>query len=86
MTPRPSFSKRIEEFGRETPSPFLFTIVVEALSLLLVKVRELGMIGGFEMSRNGEGITHLQFAYDTILFSSTKREEILALRRSVLCF
>lgn len=31
-------------------SPFLFTIVVEALSLLLVKARELGMISGFEMS------------------------------------
>ena len=48
-------------------SPFLFTMVVEALSSLLVKAREMGVISGFEASRNGEVITHLQFEDDTIL-------------------
>ena len=67
-------------------SPFLFTIVVEALSSLLVKAREMGVISGFVASRNGEVITHLQFADDTILFSSTKREEIMALKRILRCF
>lgn len=33
-----------------------------------------------------EVITHLQFADDTILFSSTRREEILALKRILRCF
>lgn len=49
-------------------SPFLFMIVVEALSSLLVKVREMGVVSGFEASRNEEVITYLQFAVDTILF------------------
>ena len=48
-------------------SPFLFTIVVDDLSSLLVKAREMGVISGFEASRNGEVITHLQFEDDTIL-------------------
>ena len=60
-------------------SPLLFTIVVETLSSLLVKARELGMINGFQIGRSGEIITHFQFADDIILFSSTKLEEILAL-------
>ena len=67
-------------------SPFLFTIVVEALSLLLVKAKDVGLIGGFEMGRSGEVITHLQFADDTVLFSSSRRDEILALRRILRCF
>lgn len=62
-------------------SPFLFTIVVEALSILLVKARDMGVISGFEVSRNGEAISHLQLADDTILFSSTKIEEILSMKR-----
>ncbi|XXG72211.1 hypothetical protein AAC387_Pa07g1359 [Persea americana] len=67
-------------------SPFLFTIVVEALSLLLLKAKELGIISGFEIGHNGETITHLQFANDTILFTSSNREEVLALRRILCCF
>ena len=37
-------------------SLFLFTIVVEALSL---QVKDVGLIGGFEMGRSDEVITHL---------------------------
>ena len=61
-------------------------IVVEALSSLLVNAREMGVISGFEASRNGEVISYLQFADDTILFSSTKREKIMALKRILRCF
>ena len=62
-------------------SPFLFTIMVEGLSLLLMKARRSGVIEGFEMGWNGEAITHLQFASDTIIFNSLRREAIVALRR-----
>lgn len=69
--------------------PFLITVVVEALSSLLVKVnlvkaRELGVIEGFDMGWSGEAITHLQFADGAIRFSFSRREEILALRKR--CF
>lgn len=67
-------------------SPFLFTIVVEAISSLLVKAREMGVISGFQASRSGEVISHLQFVDDTLLFSLTKREEIMALKRILQCF
>lgn len=55
------------------PSPVLFTILVEALSLLLLKAKKLGVIGGFEMGCCGKAVTHLQLAYGIILFSSSKR-------------
>ena len=68
-------------------SLFLFTIVEEALiSLLLVKAKDVGLIGGFEMGRSGEVITHFQFTDYTILFSSSRRDEILALRKILRCF
>lgn len=51
-------------------SPFLFTMVVEALSTLLIRARELRMIQGFEV---------LHFAGNTILFS-------LALKKILRCF
>lgn len=67
-------------------SPFLFTIVMEALGSLLLKARELGVINGFEVTRNREAMTHLQYADDTLFFSSSNREEILALQRILRCF
>ena len=53
-------------------SPILFKIVMEALSTLLLRAREMGVISGFEFIPNGEAISHLQFADDTVLFRSTK--------------
>ena len=71
---------------RDPLSPFLFTIVVEALSLLLVRAREEGVIEGFKVNQDGEAISHLQFANDTILFSSTKRDEVMTLKRILRYF
>lgn len=51
-----------------------------------MQTKNLGMIEDFEASRNGEGITHLQFADDTILCSSTKRDEVFSLKRILRCF
>lgn len=48
----------------------------------MVKPREVGVITGFDVSQNGEAISHLQFADDTILFRSAKRDEILALKKN----
>lgn len=51
-----------------------------------MKARDMGVISGFEVSRNEEAISHLQFAYDTILFSSIKIKEILSMKRILWCF
>lgn len=65
---------------------FLFTIVVEALGALLSKAKESNLIRGFEAGHHGEAITHLEFVDDTILFSSSRWEEIVALKRILSCF
>ena len=59
-------------------SPFLFTSVDEALGGLLTKAKNMGLISGFEAGGWGV-ITHLQFADDTSLFSSTSWDEIVTL-------
>lgn len=48
-------------------SPFFFTLVVEALSAMLL-IAKGGLIRGFEVGKGEDAITHLQFANDTILF------------------
>lgn len=64
----PWFFKTSQRLRQADPSsPFLFTIVVEALSAL----NELGLITGFWHSRR-EAITHFQLADDTVLLSSTR--------------
>ena len=67
-------------------SPFLFTLVVEVLGTLLSKAKEMRLIEGFEVGSNGEAITHLQFADDTILFTFARWEEIIVLKRVLRCF
>ena len=54
---------------------------MEALSALLSKAKECGILEGFEVSGEVEAITRLQFADDTILFNSTRWEEVVALKR-----
>lgn len=48
------------------------------------KLRRLN--NGFKLGKGVEAITHLQFANDTILFSSTSLEEVLVLKRILRCF
>lgn len=61
-------------------------MVAEALGALLVKARELELIEGFKVGDYGEAISHLQFALDTILFSSTTTMEVFTLKRILRCF
>lgn len=58
-------------------SPFLFNLVVEALSALLFKAKHYGFIDDFAVGSDLEAITHLQFVDDTILFSFSRWEEVL---------
>eukprot|EP00268_Persea_americana_P002709 TRINITY_DN10841_c0_g3_i3.p1 TRINITY_DN10841_c0_g3~~TRINITY_DN10841_c0_g3_i3.p1 ORF type:complete len:100 (+),score=14.87 TRINITY_DN10841_c0_g3_i3:410-709(+) len=63
-------------------SPFLFTLVAEALGGLLSNAKNMGFeagLGGWGWGARGV-ITPLQFADDTILFSSKSWDEIVTLK------
>lgn len=67
-------------------SPFLFLLVAEILAKMLEKAKDEGLISGFQVSSNGESITHLQFADDTLLFVDASLEEVQQLKIILLCF
>ena len=70
-------------------SPLLFLLVMEVLSRMLRSTEEAGLIKGFKAgSSAGEGISvsHLLFAYDTIVFCDADPEQLLHLRMVLTCF
>ncbi|XP_077252938.1 uncharacterized protein LOC143892304 [Tasmannia lanceolata] len=67
-------------------SPFLFVIVAEALSVLLVKGRSEGLVSGVKCNQNGIEGSHLQFADDMLLFSSPQASKILNLKAFLRCY
>ena len=50
------------------------------------KPKKIKLLGDFEVGRGSEAIAHLQFVDDTILFSSSKWEETIVLKRILRCF
>lgn len=81
------FIQCLKQFETGDPiSPFLFILVVEALGTLITKGKDLVMVKGLDAGQDGEEVTHLQFADDMILFSSTKWEELAMLKRILRCF
>ena len=63
-------------------SSYLFVIAMEPLSRLLLKAQEGGFISGFtigEKGGDGEEISHLFFADDTIIFSKASQEQVTPL-------
>ncbi|KAJ9709585.1 hypothetical protein PVL29_001188 [Vitis rotundifolia] len=67
-------------------SPFLFTLVADVLSRMLVRAEERNALEGFRVGRNRTRVSHLQFADDTIFFSSTREEDLLTLKSILLVF
>lgn len=49
-------------------SPFLFTLIGDSFSRLVHYCCEKRFIRGFEIGRHKELVSHLQYAYDTIVF------------------
>ena len=64
-------------------SPFLFTLVVDVLSRMLLRAEERNVFEGFRVGRNRTRVSHLHFADETIFFSSTREEDLLTLEE---CF
>lgn len=71
-------------------SLFLFSLVADVFSVLMLKVEEVGIIKGFHASKEGLFISHLQFADDTICFVNASVEQVhdlnLILRTSKCIF
>ena len=67
-------------------SPFLFTIVADVLSRMLLRAEERSLLEGFKVGRNRTRVSHFQFAYYTIFFSNTCAEDLQTLKTLLLAF
>ncbi|RVW15154.1 Transposon TX1 uncharacterized 149 kDa protein [Vitis vinifera] len=67
-------------------SPFLFTLVADVLSRMLLRAEERNLLKGFRVGRNRTRASHLQFADYTIFFSNTRKEELHTLKSLLLVF
>jgi hypothetical protein len=67
-------------------SPFLFNIAVQGLSCMLQRGCNLGLIEGVSIGQAGLALSHLQFADDTLIFSSAFLESMQNVKRILLCF
>ena len=67
-------------------SPFLFTLVADVLSKMLLREEERNSLEGFRVGRNKTKVSHLQFADDTIFFSNTREEDLQTLKSLLLVF
>ncbi|CAM8969112.1 unnamed protein product [Rhodiola kirilowii] len=67
-------------------SPFLFLVAAEGLSRILDKAVVEGVIKGVDWLNNGDKLSHLQFADDTILFCRAEAEEVQNLRSILIAF
>ncbi|GKV08436.1 hypothetical protein SLEP1_g20063 [Rubroshorea leprosula] len=67
-------------------SPFLFLMVAEALSGLMRKAEEIGMLKGIQVGKGELRISHLQFADDTILTCEATEESAWAMKSVMRCF
>lgn len=56
-------------------SPYLFILVVDTLSHLLIKAKEEGSLRGISLALGAPSLTHLFFADDAVLFSKAKEDE-----------
>ena len=56
------------------------------MSRMLLRAEERNVFEGFRVGRNRTRVSHLQFADDTIFFSSTREEDLLTLKSVLLVF
>ena len=67
-------------------SPFLFTIVADVLSRMMLRAEERSLLEGFRVGRNRTRVSHLQFADVTIFFSNSCAKELQTLKSLLLVF
>ncbi|KAJ0554035.1 putative RNA-directed DNA polymerase [Helianthus annuus] len=67
-------------------SPFLFLIVMEALSCMINKAIGLGIVKGVDLPNDGPLVSHLFYADDAIIIGEWSRENIINVVRILKCF
>lgn len=67
-------------------SPILFNLIGDALSVILDGANSNGVLEGLVPNLVPGGLTHLQYADDTILFTKATKENVLALKFLLFCF
>ncbi|XP_022014901.2 uncharacterized protein LOC110914417 [Helianthus annuus] len=67
-------------------SPFLFVAVMEALSCLLDKAKELGIFSGVSLPNDGPVLSHLFFADDALIIGGWDKGNALNVVRILRCF
>lgn len=67
-TPKGFFGSSYGLLQGDPLSPFLFTLVADAFSALMVRVEEASIINGLRLVWKETVVSHLQFADDTIYF------------------
>jgi hypothetical protein len=64
-------------------SPYLFILCAEVLSRLILREEQKANLQGIKVARSAPAITHMLFADDLMLFSSTKTKEVECLAECV---
>ncbi|KAJ0454037.1 putative RNA-directed DNA polymerase [Helianthus annuus] len=67
-------------------SPFLFVIVMEALSCMIVRACGLGILKGVSLPNGGPVVSHLFYADDAVIMGEWSRENVLNVVRILRCF
>lgn len=67
-------------------SPLLFNLVADALSEMLNRAKEAGHLEGLVPQLVQGGLTHLQYADDTILFLANTEENIATIKFLLYCY
>ena len=67
-------------------SHFLFTLVADVLSKMLLRAEERNSLEGFRVGKNRTRVSHMQFADYTIFFSNTCEEKLQTLKSLLLVF
>lgn len=67
-------------------SPLLFNLVADALAEMLTRAKEAGQLVGLVPHLVEGGLTHLQYADDTILFMTNSDSNICTVKFLLFCF
>ncbi|KAJ0837904.1 putative RNA-directed DNA polymerase [Helianthus annuus] len=84
----PTFAFKCEKGMRQGDplSPFLFLVVMEVLSCMLDKAKEVDIVRGISTPGNGPIISHLLYADDAIMMGEWSKNEVVNIVRILRCF
>ena len=85
MVTRKGGLRHLEVYDKEILYP-LFCSLVDVWSRMLLRAEKRNVLEGFRVGRNRTRVSYLQFADDTIFFSSTRQEDMMTLKSVLLVF